>query len=209
MKSAQKLPLPNPGLALWQRIVKRLFDLIISSISLIITFPACVILAIVTKLSGRGPVLFSQERIGLHGKPFIMYKFRTMHVMAEPDGPMLSSPDDPRVTRIGRFMRQHKLDEIPNFINVIKGEMSIVGPRPEREFYILQLKRINPEIDHIFTVKPGITSYGQVLIGYASNISEMTKRLTIELEYARNPSLKKDFFILGRTILLLLRGRKD
>jgi len=128
---------------------------------------------------------------------------------AETNGPMLSNPNDPRVTPVGTFMRRHKLDEIPNFINVLRGDMSIVGPRPERQFYIDLLRKENPEVDLLLTVKPGITCTGQVVYGYASDIEEMIERLDYELDYVKNPSLRKDAFIIWQTVLLLIRGRKE
>lgn len=160
-------------------------------------------------MADRGPVLFRQKRIGLNGEPFYLLKFRTMIPGAEPDGPMLSDPDDPRVTPLGRYLRRHKIDEIPNFINVLKGEMSIVGPRPERKFYIDKLREKNPEVDLLFTVKPGITCYGQVLYGYASGIDAMAQRLEYELKYIKSPSLFADFTIMSQTIILLVRGTNN
>jgi len=197
------------GFSLLQLAVKRALDVVISTLTLVITAPLSIAIAIIIKLADGGPVLFRQERIGLDGNPFTLLKFRTMVPGAEPNGPMLSGPDDPRVTPVGKFMRHHKIDEIPNFINVLKGEMSIVGPRPERQYYINKLREKNREIDMLFRVKPGITCYGQVLYGYASDIDAMTERLNDELRYIKNPSLLTDFRIMGQTTLLLVRGRKN
>lgn len=192
-----------------QKTAKRAADIILSLVTLVITLPLFITLAILIKLSGKGPAIFRQERIGLNGKPFTMLKFRTMHQDAETNGPMLSNPNDPRVTTVGRFIRRHKLDEIPNFINVLSGEMSVVGPRPEREYYLDLLRKENPEVDLILTVKPGITCTGQVVYGYASDLGEMLERLKYELDYVKNPSLSKDAEIIWQTLLLLIRGRKD
>lgn len=193
----------------WQKAIKRISDIILSFITIIITLPVFIILAILIRFSGKGPVIFRQERIGLNGKPFTLLKFRTMKEDAETDGPMLSNPTDPRVTTVGTFMRRHKLDEIPNFINVLWGDMSVVGPRPERQFYIDLLRKENPDVDLLLTVKPGITCTGQVVYGYASDVKEMIERLDYELDYVKNPSLRKDVFIMWQTVLLLIRGRKE
>jgi lipopolysaccharide/colanic/teichoic acid biosynthesis glycosyltransferase len=190
-------------------IIKRVIDITLSLISICITLPIIIILAIIIKSSGRGPVIFRQERIGRYGKPFTLLKLRTMHENAESNGPMLSTPDDQRVTRAGRFMRRHKIDEIPNFINVLKGDMSIVGPRPEREYYLRQLRERNQEVDLLLTVRPGITCSGQVEYGYASDLDEMIERLAYELNYVKSPSLRRDLVIMWQTVLLLTRGRKN
>lgn len=197
------------GFSLWQKVVKRFLDVTLSLFTLIITAPLSLIITLLIKMSDFGPVLYRQERIGLKGKPFFLLKFRTMIDGAEPDGPQLSGTADPRVTWLGRFMRHHKIDEIPNFINVLKGEMSIVGPRPERQFYIDKLRARNRKTDMLFTMKPGITCYGQVIYGYASDIDSMAERLKHELSYISEPSLRADFKIMGQTILLLVRGRKN
>jgi lipopolysaccharide/colanic/teichoic acid biosynthesis glycosyltransferase len=193
----------------WQKIIKRVSDIILSFFTLVITFPVFLTLAILIKVNSKGPVIFRQERIGLYGKPFTLLKFRTMKEDAEPDGPMLSNPNDPRVTTIGIYMRKHKLDEIPNFLNVFWGEMSIVGPRPERQFYLDLLRKENPEADLLLNVKPGITCTGQIVYGYATDIKEMVERLDYELEYVKAPSLRKDALIMWQTMLLLIRGRKE
>jgi lipopolysaccharide/colanic/teichoic acid biosynthesis glycosyltransferase len=208
-KRFQQVGLSPPArFSLWQKVIKRLLDVILSIFTLIITAPLSLIFAVMIKISDRGPVFFRQERIGLNGKLFMLLKFRTMIQDAEPDGPMLSDPDDPRVTPLGRFMRHHKIDEIPNFINVLKGEMSIVGPRPERLFYIKKLKEKNSDVDFLFIMKPGITCYGQVLYGYASDIDSMKERLKYEIDYIKAPSLLSDFSIMFQTIKLLARGRR-
>lgn len=192
-----------------QRVVKRIIDLGFSVLILLITLPVCLVLAVAIKLSGKGPVLFRQERVGRHGKLFTLLKFRTMHVGAEPNGPMLSDPNDPRVTGVGRYMRRHKLDELPNFLNVIMADMSVVGPRPERLYYLNELRKTNPEVDRLLTVRPGITGPGQVEYGYASDIDQMRERLVYEISYVKDPSLPGDFAIMWKTALLLLRGRKE
>lgn len=196
-------------LPVWQKIVKRIADIILSVITIIICLPVALVLAVAIKLSGRGPVIFRQERIGRGGKPFTLLKFRTMIDDAEPDGPVLSNPDDPRVTPVGRFMRKHKIDELPNFLNVIAGDMSIVGPRPERSYYIDILRERNTRIDLLFTIRPGITCLGQVKFGYASDIDQMIERLEYELDYIKNASLRLDLEIMWLTLGVLIRGRKN
>ncbi len=194
------------SIPLWQYNIKRITDYINAFLSLIILSPVSLVLTVAIKLSGKGPVIFRQERIGLKGKPFNIYKFRSMVYNAEANGPQLSSDSDQRVTNIGRFIRKHRLDEIPNFINVLKGEMSIVGPRPERQVYIDQIVKVAPSYRNLLRIKPGITSWGQIKFGYASNIEEMVKRLDYDLIYLENRSLYIDFKIIIYTLLTILRG---
>jgi len=189
----------------WQGNLKRVFDVLISLISLVLMSPLIVFLIVGVKLSSRGPIFLRQERIGRFGKPFTLYKFRSMIADAEKNGPELSRKHDERVTNFGKFMRQRKLDEIPNFINVIKGEMSLVGPRPERKYYIDQIVKDAPHYVHLQRVKPGITSWGQVRYGYAANVKEMIKRLKYDLLYIENMSLFVDFQILLITISTIFR----
>jgi exopolysaccharide biosynthesis polyprenyl glycosylphosphotransferase len=191
----------------WQQNVKQLMDIVISVISLIVLTPLNIFLAIGVKLSSPGPVLYKQDRIGRYGREFKIYKFRSMYHNAEENGPELSSKHDPRVTRFGQMMRKHRLDEIPNFINVIRGEMALVGPRPERDYFIKKIVKIAPHYVHLHKVKPGITSWGQVKYGYAENVEEMIKRLRFDILYIENMSLFVDAKILFYTIHTILRGR--
>ena len=194
-------------LPIWQENMKRLVDVLFSSLALILLSPLILCLIVGVKFSSKGPILLKQERIGRYGKPFTLFKFRSMKADAERNGPELSRKNDSRLTSFGKFMRKRKLDEIPNFWNVLKGEMSLVGPRPERKFYIDQIVKKAPHYIHLHKVKPGITSWGQVKYGYAMNVDEMIKRLKYDLLYIENMSLFVDFQIMIFTILTLFRGR--
>ena len=182
-------------------------DILISFLALILTLPLTITLAIIIHFSSPGKVLFIQERIGRFGKPFRMYKFRTMYEDAEESGPALSSENDPRITPVGNFMRKIRLDEIPNFLNVLKGDMSLVGPRPERKYFIDKIVKKAPQYIHLQKVKPGITSWGQVKYGYAGDVDQMIERLDYDLIYIENMSMYVDFKILIYTLLTIIRGR--
>ncbi len=190
----------------WQRIIKRMVDISVSGLVLFFLLPLYIYIAIRVKLSSPGPVFYRQERVGQGGKPFDIIKFRSMYENAEEDGPQLSSEDDPRVTKWGAIMRKYRLDELPQFWHVISGEMSLVGPRPERQYYIDQLLEIAPHYRHLFKVRPGITSWGMVKYGYASNLEEMIQRLKFDLLYIENRSLALDFKIIFYTVLVILKG---
>jgi len=191
----------------WQYSLKRIFDVIISLVAMIVLSPVYLITAIIVKCTSPGPIFYAQERIGYHGRPFKMHKFRSMYTNAEDAGPALSKDDDPRITPFGRFMRKVRLDEIPQFYNVLKGTMSIVGPRPERQYYIDQIVKRAPEYLLLQRIKPGITSWGQVKYGYASTVDEMVERLRYDLLYLDNMSLTTDLKILVYTVIIILQGR--
>jgi exopolysaccharide biosynthesis polyprenyl glycosylphosphotransferase len=191
----------------WQENFKNFIDYFISSLALIITSPVSIFLIIGIKFTSKGPIIYSHERIGQYGKPFIIYKFRSMYQGAEKNGPELSSKSDDRITPIGRLMRKSRLDEIPNFINVLKGEMSLVGPRPERKHFIDQIVQQAPHYLHLLKVKPGITSWGQVKYGYAENVDQMIQRLKYDLIYLDNMSLFVDFKIIIYTILTIIKRK--
>ena len=191
----------------WQRALKRVMDIILSFIAVILLIPFYIFSAIAVKMSSPGPILFLQERVGLNGKQFNIIKFRTMYVNSEVAGPQLSSSDDPRITKIGRFMRKTRLDEFPQFINVLLGDMSLVGPRPERQFYIDQIVKIEPQYLHLNRVRPGITSWGQVKYGYAENVEQMLQRMKFDLIYLKNRSLALDIKIMFYTIIIVVKAK--
>lgn len=189
----------------WQRILKRGFDIVFSLIALILLLPLYIFLAIGVKKSSLGPIFYRQERIGYHGKPFHIIKFRSMKDNAETSGPMLSSKSDDRITPFGKFMRQYRLDETPQFYNVLIGDMSLVGPRPERQYYIDQITERVPYYPLLLGIKPGITSWGQVKFGYAENVDEMIERLRWDILYIENMSIEMDIKILIYTVMIVLK----
>jgi exopolysaccharide biosynthesis polyprenyl glycosylphosphotransferase len=201
------ITLHSDMMPLWQRLIKKLIDIIVSVLVLICLSPLLLIIAIWIKTDSNGPIIYSQERVGLKGVPFTIYKFRTMFNKAEINEPLLSSANDQRITKVGSFLRKLRLDELPQFINVLKGEMSIVGPRPERQFFINQIIEKAPHYYNLQKVLPGITSWGQVKYGYAENINQMINRLTFDIIYIENRSLALDFKIMFYTFITILQGR--
>jgi len=185
---------------------ERAIDIFVSVVALILLLPLLIFIAYKVKKSSPGPIIYKQERIGRYGIPFNIYKFRSMYVNAEERGPALSCKDDNRVTPWGRVMRKYRFDELPQFFNVIKGDMSLVGPRPERQYYIDQIVKIVPYYKLLFKLKPGITSWGQVKYGYAENIEQMIERLYYDLLYLDNISLFSDLKILILTVIIVFKG---
>lgn len=191
----------------WQRVIKRTIDVLASIFVLILLSPLYLFAAIKVKLSSPGNIFYKQSRIGLYGKPFWIYKFRSMKQDAENSGPALSSENDQRITKWGKVMRKWRIDEIPQFYNILKGEMSLVGPRPERQYYIDIISKKYPHYKYLHKVKPGLSSWGMVKFGYAENVEEMIERMKYDLLYIKNCSLVLDFKIMIYTILVILQGR--
>jgi exopolysaccharide biosynthesis polyprenyl glycosylphosphotransferase len=197
----------HPEISLKIRILKRSFDVLFSSVVMIAGAPAFVILYIATRITSKGPAFYRQERIGLHEKPFYIYKFRSMYTDAEKDGPQLAKDNDPRITKWGVIMRKTRLDELPQFWNVLKGEMSVVGPRPERQHFIEKIVEKTPSYKKLLRLKPGITSIGQVHYGYAENIDQMCTRMRYDLIYLQNISLNSDLDIIYKTVKVMIKKK--
>ena len=192
-----------------QRIIKRTVDIIISAITLVVFSPLFLYCYIIIKREDNGPAIFSQERIGLHGKPFYIYKFRSMRTDAEKDGPALFSHErDNRLTKAGKFLREHHLDELPQLWNVLIGDMSFIGPRPERKYYIDQIMKHNPNYVKLYQIRPGVTSYATLYNGYTDTMEKMLRRLDLDLYYLDHNSLLFDMKILWMTFTSIVFGKK-
>ena len=188
---------------------KRIFDIVVSIIGLILLSPAMLVIYIVQKLTYKGPAFFKQERIGKGGRPFQIYKFRTMIINNEQDGiPQLAEADDERLTKFGKFLREHHLDELPQLWNVLKGDMSFVGPRPERKFFIDQIMERDSRYEQLYAIRPGITSYATLYNGYTDTMEKMLRRLELDLYYMENYSWRFDLNILWKTFISIVFGKK-
>lgn len=189
--------------------MKRFLDIIVSALCLALFAPLFLICYVLIKREGGSPVIFKQERIGLHGKPFYIYKFRSMCHDAENDGPQLmNGGDDPRLTPVGRFLRTHHLDELPQLWNVFIGDMAFVGPRPERKYYIDKIIQHNPRYVELYAIRPGVTSYATLYNGYTDTMEKMLRRLDLDLYYLKHQSLWFDLKILVKTFLNIASGKK-
>lgn len=196
------------GMNKFERCIKRFVDFFISVVCLIIFSPLFLIIAVLILLEDGQPVIFSQERIGLGGKPFNLYKFRSMIVNAEQNGPELYQEDDQRLTRIGRFLRNHHLDELPQLWNVVKGDMAFIGPRPERKYFIDKIMECDGRYELLYQLRPGVTSYATLYNGYTDTMEKMLRRLEADLYYLEHQSLWFDLKILVKTFVFIVFGKK-
>ncbi|MGX8689617.1 MAG: sugar transferase [Bacteroidaceae bacterium] len=192
----------------FQLSLKRLFDIVFSLVGLVLMSPFILLFSIILMFS-KGPVIFKQERIGYKGKPFTIYKFRTMSIDAESDGiPRLEAERNRYLTPFGRFLRAHHLDELPQLWNVLKGDMSFVGPRPERQYFIDQINRETDDYRYIYLMRPGVTSYATIYNGYTDTMDKMLKRLEYDLEYLDNRNVFTDLGIIFKTVFSVFSGKK-
>ena len=197
------------GMNAMERAIKRLFDLSCSFFGLVVLSPVFLIVYISLRMQNDGSVIFKQERIGYKGKPFNIYKFRTMRTDSESAGiPLLAAKGDERLTKVGKFLREHHLDELPQLFNVFVGDMSFVGPRPERQYFIDMIKEKNPDYDYLFLVRPGVTSMATIYNGYTDTLEKMLTRLEMDLEYLQKRSLWLDLKIIVTTVLNIVVGKK-
>ena len=197
------------GMNFFERMVKRVFDFTCSLLALIILSPVFLLVAIVLLWQGDGSVFFRQERIGYKGKPFNILKFRTMRADSESNGkPRLAAVNDERLTKVGKFLREHHLDELPQLVNVLWGDMSFVGPRPERRYFIDKIKQHNPNYDYLYLIRPGLTSMATLHNGYTDTMEKMLKRLDMDLEYLQKRSLWLDIKLIFTTFIYIVNGKK-
>lgn len=197
------------GMNVVERVIKRLFDVFCSFFGLVVLSPVFLIVYISLRLQKDGSVIFRQERIGYKGKPFNIYKFRTMRTDSERNGkPQLATKGDERLTKVGKFLREHHLDELPQLFNVFVGDMSFVGPRPERKYFIDMIKKENPNYDYIYLMRPGLTSMATIYNGYTDTLEKMLIRLDMDLDYLQKRSLWYDLKIIVTTVVYIITGKK-
>ena len=197
------------GMNVVERAIKRLFDFFCSFFGIVVLSPVFLIVYISLRLQNDGSVIFKQERVGYKGRPFNIYKFRTMRTDSESNGkPQLAAKGDERLTKVGKFLREHHLDELPQLFNVFIGDMSFVGPRPERQYFIDMIRKENPNYDYIYLMRPGLTSMATIYNGYTDTLEKMLTRLEMDLEYLQKRSLWYDFKIIVTTVLYIITGKK-
>lgn len=197
----------DPKMADWELVVKHTFDVCVAAIGLVLLSPLFLIIALLVHFDSPGPILYKQERVGFRGQTFNILKFRSMYIDAEADTPLLSKVGDARITKVGRFLRKYRLDELPQLWNILRGEMTIVGPRPERPYFVKQIMEKAPYYCLLYKVRPGLTSWGPVKVGYTDTMDKMLQRLTYDITYTENMSLSLDIKILLRTIGVLVDGK--
>ncbi|MBR5600670.1 MAG: sugar transferase [Bacteroidaceae bacterium] len=197
------------GMNSFERAVKRIFDLVCSFFGIVVLSPVFLIVYVALRVQNEGSVIFRQERIGYKGRAFNIYKFRTMRVNSESNGkPQLAAKGDERLTKVGKFLREHHLDELPQLFNVLKGDMSFVGPRPERQYFIDQIRQVNPDYDYIFLMRPGLTSKATIHNGYTDTLDKMLVRLQMDLEYLQKRSFWLDIKLIVTTVIYIVYGKK-
>ena len=197
------------GMNSFERAVKRIFDLVCSFFGIVVLSPVFLIVYVALRVQNEGSVIFRQERIGYKGRAFNIYKFRTMRVNSESNGkPQLAAKGDERLTKVGKFLREHHLDELPQLFNVLKGDMSFVGPRPERQYFIDQIRLVNPDYDYIFLLRPGLTSKATIHNGYTDTLDKMLVRLQMDLEYLQKRSFWLDIKLIVTTVIYIVYGKK-
>ncbi len=207
LEGAPLVTLTDLSMSDWQICVKRVTDIVVSLLCLVLFSPVYLCIALLIKVSSPGPVIYKQERIGLYGRPFFIWKFRTMKNNAEQELPQLASPNDTRITPLGHWLRKYRLDELPQFWNVLRGDMSIVGPRPERAYYIEQIMQQAPYYCLLYKIRPGLTSWGPIRVGYTDTLEKMIQRLNYDMAYMENMSLLLDIKILFYTIRIIVDGK--
>lgn len=187
--------------------MKRAFDIVVSAVMLVVLLPVYLVVSLLVWFTSEGPIFYKQERIGLHGIPFDIIKFRTMRVHAENGTPQITLDNDDRVTKVGKYLRKYRLDELPQFWNILKGDMSIVGPRPERRYFINQIEEQAPYYCMIYKIRPGLTSWGPIRVGYTDTLEKMVRRLNYDIVYIENMSIRLDFRIMFHTLGVIFNGK--